>query len=226
MKLVSFFENKFVSSTDDSSDILFRTRGEVDQIFEREVILESAKYGHTGSRFIDAGANVGFFSLYLSRFFKEVLAFEPTKETFLILQENIEYNKCKNVKAIWGALGSVRSFGTLFIMGNSGGTNTLDKSVVDESVDGALSQQEVTIFRGDEFLDEIPCGLLKVDVEGMEMEVLRGFQSTIERDEPIICVEIWENRQAETISKIESEFGYVTTFPFERYPWVAFSFKK
>jgi hypothetical protein len=45
---------------------------------------------------------------------------------------------------------------------------------------------------GDEVLLPTPVGMLKIDVEGMEFDVLKGLHSTIERWRPQIFIEVWE----------------------------------
>ena len=47
---------------------------------------------------LDVGANIGITSIIFSEFFEEVIAFEPSKETFNVLLENLQNNNIKNVK--------------------------------------------------------------------------------------------------------------------------------
>jgi SAM-dependent methyltransferases related to tRNA (uracil-5-)-methyltransferase len=54
--------------------------------FPSESLIELIKLG--GDTFIDIGANVGFFSLYASKRFKNVIAFEPTQASIDLLKNN------------------------------------------------------------------------------------------------------------------------------------------
>lgn len=123
---------------------------------------------------IDCGANVGITSYYFSSRFETVYAIEPAKEHFDVLTHMLSYNKIENVKPFQFALsmkdGKEKFYHysnkTMFsLYGNIMGT-------------GGLAQtgfEEVPLKRLDTFVTEQKIkhiDLLKLDVEGVEFEIL------------------------------------------------------
>lgn len=148
--------------------------------------------------FIQAGdrvADVGAFIGTHSRAFSEavgveglVYAFEPRKEIAEILLENVELSPIKNIKVFQYGLGD--EHGEFEIAeelmnsnNNFGGfsLNTLHKLTEDGTGIHLCSLDELNIERLD---------FIKIDVEGMEIDVLLGGNATISRDRPIIFAEV------------------------------------
>ena len=65
-------------------------------------------------------------------------------------------------------------------------------TIVPEFRDGShyRMRRRVALLRGDEAVGSDPVGILKIDAEGAELDVLRGFGQTIQRDRPIVHCEI------------------------------------
>lgn len=131
---------------------------------------------------VDAGAHIGTFSIALASKARKVFAFEPTKVTFEILQKNIKENNCGNVEAFNCAL-----------------SNKLDRLQVTPGEElGKTSYTKATEDAGEFFegraLDTVvgdeKVRLIKIDVEGMELQVMEGAEKTIKKDRPLIYFEI------------------------------------
>ncbi|HIA06024.1 MAG TPA: FkbM family methyltransferase [Flavobacteriales bacterium] len=144
-----------------------------------------------GDTFIDVGANIGLFSIYLSKNCPgiNICAFEPLESTFTILEQNIEINQCANIKTFPYALGITNDTGKI--------TENLELSRGSASMVGAETSgryeqmvhvQTLNDFVVKEGVDNI--GLLKIDVEGWEQQVLLGAGDLLgKRDAPIWVVE-------------------------------------
>lgn len=147
---------------------------------------------------IDAGANVGMFSLYMKRKYplSTILAFEPAPETFQMLSDNVKLHKLKGVELHECALGPEDTTQTFRFYPTVPGNSTLvpeEKELVSEvfsgiSADfkdsaekmyGNFREIPVRVQRLSHCLSERPnlkkIDLLKVDVEGVELEVLRSL---------------------------------------------------
>lgn len=114
-----------------------------------------------GGLFVDVGANVGTYTLWAAEQGAEVIALEPAADTFGLLLENIALNgyQVTAVRAAAGAhCGSAR-FTTGLDAGNSLAPN------------GPAVTDLVTI---DSLVGDRPVTGMKVDVEGFEIDVLRG----------------------------------------------------
>jgi FkbM family methyltransferase len=140
---------------------------------------------------LDVGANIGAYTVAwasLMRGWGKVIAFEPQERIFYALAGNIALNNCFNARAMWAAISDV--------------AGTIDVPRVDyrhpcDCGGVALSGPRQLRLP---FTDEVPCikiddlglsrvDLLKVDVEGMEPNVLRGAVNTISRCHPIMYIE-------------------------------------
>lgn len=148
---------------------------------------------------IDVGANIGLFSLYMKKKYPSstVLAFEPAPETFGLLTENIKHHDISGVELHQTALGSKETTQMLTFYPNFPGNSTLvpeEKEKVKELAYRLGSGEKVEQMYGDpkeisvpiqrlsHFLQRHPdltsIDLLKVDVEGVEVDVLRGLDDT------------------------------------------------
>lgn len=138
------------------------------------------RYLKTGDLAIDAGANVGVFSIVAATqvgLTGKVYAIEPHPRTFESLQRHIADNKATNVTALQLALGK------------EPGTVTFSDEVLNSDLNHVASAEEST-GRGiivpmqclDGLgIDEKPVNLLKIDVEGYELDVLRGASQLLQR---------------------------------------------
>ena len=148
---------------------------------EMEIIKENVK---SGDSVIDVGANLGFFTLPLSRFVGDkgrVFSFEPEPENFRALEKNILINKLQNVTLENLAISNENGTTKLFISEDHGAHTIFEQTshkVTGKSIDTH------TIRLDDYFLeksiDEI--SFIKIDVEGVEFEVLKGMKNLLEKN--------------------------------------------
>ena len=142
-----------------------------------------------GGAFIDIGANIGLMSLHASRIIGnrgDVLSFEPLSDTYNILLQNIALNKVSNIKAINIAIGSTNGVVEIFSGAKiNRGTSSLIRT------NQTQSSHKVPIITLDTYLDENPIGsitCIKIDVEGWELEVLKGAAKTLSSPNAPICI--------------------------------------
>ncbi len=128
-----------------------------------------------GALVVEVGANIGAHTVELARLAGrdgEVHAFEPQRIVFQALCANLALNQCTNVFARQAAVGE--NAGTITVP-------PLDPAVRNNfggvSLQGVTFGESVPLVTLDS-LDLPACQLLKVDVEGMEVEVLKGSEQT------------------------------------------------
>lgn len=145
--------------------------------------------------FVDVGANIGLFSMIASRLVGDtgtVHAFEPCQSTFRRLQGNAALNRCSNLSCHQLALSNATESIDLFI--SKDGMDAWNSLANGPYAGNDLTKQPVQAIRWDEFAAEHDLigrtSLMKIDVEGWELNVLRGATETLSRsDAPVLQVE-------------------------------------
>lgn len=158
------------------------TYGEYSEI-ELELLL---KLVQPGTSVVVAGANIGSLIVPLAKACAEVIAFEPQRWVYQLLTANVVLNDLLNVRTYWAALGKQR--GTVEIpMFDPDKPNNFG-AVELEAVQG-MGGDVVPVYTLDSFGSLVDCGLLTIDVEGMEEDVLRGAEQLVKRCRPVIFFE-------------------------------------
>jgi FkbM family methyltransferase len=119
-----------------------------------------------GGLFLDIGANVGQYTLPLSRHFRRVIALEPNPVALAVLQRNLERNGIENVTVIPKAIGEGSGRTTIF---EGEYLTTWSQNLFD----GTRVDVE-TVGLDDLLVDAADVDLMKIDVEGAELDAIRG----------------------------------------------------
>ena len=157
---------------------------------ERHMLFSMANRSKT---IFDVGANVGWYAIHfgqlMARNSGHVYCFEPVLDTFDILTENVKMNALANVHSHNVAFGDSRSSEDFFVPEFSGSAAASMRPLF-PAANRKVTCQVVSI---DEFVAEREVekiDFLKCDVEGSELLVMRGGVQTLERDRPVIFVEM------------------------------------
>ena len=142
--------------------------------------------------FIDIGANIGIFSLMASDVAGpngSVVVVEPNPVTFGFLAEIIAHNKTfDNIIMLQLAISD--SLGLLPLQLNGDDSILMERASLIHREAGA---RIVNVFtnRLDNILPaNVKPDIMKIDVEGAELEVLDGSRGTIEAAKPMVCIEV------------------------------------
>ncbi len=140
---------------------------------------------------IDVGANIGNHTLFFSKLFDEVIAFEPLAK-LLPLSDNIKINGVKNVRILSVGLSDRSCTTQIFVSPHVGlGASTLSADLARNNA----MPEVVELIPGDDVLrNETGVALIKIDVEGHEAEALVGLKNTIRTNRPAIVFE-WNNER-------------------------------
>ena len=161
---------------------------------DKHILRALINHVKPGYVFWDVGANIGLYTVLLAKAVGEggtVVAFEPEKNSFKRLIENIKFNKLTNVYSVNIALGKEIKKMKLAVSNHyASGTHSLAEH--DRSHQENYESQSVEVLRGDVFLlqekKEVP-NVIKIDVEGLEEDVLIGLDETLKnyRCSLVVC---------------------------------------
>ncbi len=181
--------------------------GNFDQLYTLNPFVEFQLHryllSHESDCFVDVGAFVGSHSIsYACKFNKSmVISIEPAKANFRLLERNIALNSLKNVSAMNVAAAKRREHQFF-------GQDISSKHINDVNEDGEAS---VALPIDEVILNVLPnCEniLIKVDVEGSEIDVVEGLMGTFARvPEVALVVEILNQENFDLVSQIVSESG-------------------
>ena len=142
----------------------------------------------------DVGANVGWYAVQLARTTEadsRVFCFEPVQATYDRLAENVTLNGLDGKVRLFNfGLSDVAGPAEFFLPAFSGSVAASARNLHPEENATRLS---VRLEVADDFVEREQVGridLIKCDVEGAELSVLRGARRIIERDKPIIFLEM------------------------------------
>ena len=208
---VNIFDVSFYISIDDfySKTWVF-IRCDQDIIHEEKATKLMGEKLKNSKCFVDVGAHLGYFTLFASKIISKgkIFSFELDKINYNLLKKNIQLNNCKNVEifnyAISDKPGEIKYFRSsdqpmpnLDILGIP----------ADDSESKIISVNSITLDDFFKYQVEKP-DIVKIDVEGAEMIVLKGMKKIIKDYKPMLFIEIHPN----VLPKFESSVKDVFTF--------------
>ena len=132
---------------------------------------------------IDVGANLGLFTFYLQKYSKYVYAFEPNPYPL----RNLKNLVSENTEVIPIAIGNKNGYLDLFIPKNKKGWSSNGASLKETELNFGIKHSVVS--RTLDSLEIENVGLIKIDVEGFEKQVLEGASRTITDFKPNLIIE-------------------------------------
>lgn len=182
---------------------------------ELSAVIEAIRPGTT---FIDVGANVGYFSLAAAYACPDadVHAVEPIPDNADRLEAHLTGSDVTNVTVHRTAAGT----GTddLWLDATSDGAFAHQ---VTADHQGAIPAKQTTLDLLWTSLGKPEVSAIKVDVEGAELEVLRGSSELLRRDKPVLLIEVVDQDVLRDLNVILGPLGYLPLqekgfFPYNR----------
>ncbi len=184
-------------------------RGNAETLIQK-VLAERLKPGDV---FFDLGANIGLFTLLAARIVGtsgEVFSFEPDSQNAARLRRNIDRNQFSNITVveagIWSSTGKLSFVAAEATSPDRGvGTFMLSSENAEVNRSGTLTQCVAL----DDFAKTAPAPTaIKCDVEGAELEFLRGAQATLQKFRPWIICEMHSTANDRAARELLSAWGY------------------
>ena len=171
------------------------------QFYEADVLDKIALFDFAETTAIDAGANIGNHTVFFAKVLGlQTLAVEPDPDAFAILGRNLQINAIEDrTEAVPAALWSCRTRGKLThaTADNHGQVRFV------EAPDGDIATTTIDILAQGKAV-----ALVKIDVEGAELEVLKGGLDTIVRCRPLLVVECIGLGDRQAVDALLTPLGY------------------
>ncbi len=154
--------------------------------FEVQELRTLTRVVGTGRTIVEVGANIGNHLVFYAQHMlaKKIFPFEPNPDAVSLLSRNIKANKLESVVDDRGVgIGLGAEYGKFSVV--LPGENNLGAAQL------ASGSGELEVFPLDEKLGDEKVDFMKIDVEGMEFEVLAGAVNTIRRNRPILMIEVF-----------------------------------
>lgn len=148
-------------------------------LFESGLIEWCKQFCNPNSVFLDIGAHTGTYAISLAPFAKKVYAFEPQKMTYYALCGGVALSNMNNIDCINYGLGSDDQVGTqtLNLVSADGGGSTLQ-----EVQCAVIGKERVEVRRLDDMQIQGPISFIKMDIEGNELNAIKGGVETLRRN--------------------------------------------
>ena len=210
-------------------DVYYKNRGSIEESillkgeYEEELLRIADTLVPAETTIIDIGANIGFLSLYWAKKFNncQVFSYEPTAYAFECLKKSKRLNRLNNLNIFKLAAGDDNCQGEVY----SPTEKTYNKGLgsinfnTDIEGDQTYVKEKIDIVSLDEHIGmEKNVSLIKIDVQGTEINVLKGALKLIEKDKPLIIIEVQDDyyeRPLENRQSIKALFA-IDSYDFYR----------
>jgi FkbM family methyltransferase len=188
------------------------------RFYELDIQFVLSQVLQPGDRFVDIGANIGQLTLHGAALVTDsgcVDSFEPNPICGKRLRENLDLNGIKHVNFYGIGLSDQPGDLVLHVDAGISGLGTFAE-LQDDQTNSSINSFEVPVLTGDEVImqNSTPVKLVKIDVEGFELRVLKGLKQSLSTWHPIVVMEFdkrWLERAGTSRSEVlqfMSSLGY------------------
>lgn len=174
---------------------------------ERGLVSFLREHTAPGAIAVDAGAFCGYYTLLMAVRAGpggHVFAFEPLPEHADLVAANVALNFLGNVTVERAALGSEVATGTLTVAGPSSSLLPTEGAATREV--GVVPLDSYVEARGLDRLD-----VVKLDVEGAEVEALEGMRAVMRALSPVVAVEVNTDAVQQEVERLLADTGYTVS---------------
>jgi FkbM family methyltransferase len=170
------------------------------------------KYIKPTDTIIDIGGNIGVRAMHFARLVPQgkVVTFEPDPDNFARLQRHLTINGLENVVARPYGIGPEEATHRLYqVVESNSGMNRIITQGEDLSRFPYKEVRVLPLSKGLEGSSVTKVDVIKIDVEGFEMEVLKGCAEILQRDRPVLFVELDDANLRENGTDARGLIAYV-----------------
>jgi FkbM family methyltransferase len=166
------------------------------ELAESFALIHALRPGHT---FVDVGANLGYYSVLASHILQGrgmVCAVEPEPRNYLVLSANLLLTKLLFQQAapaivIPQALSDHSGNARLFLFDQNSGAHSLvaKQGAIDSVIVPCASLDALRFSTDSEPVIKRPIDVIKADIQGSELAMLKGAEKTLGQDRPLLVLE-------------------------------------
>jgi FkbM family methyltransferase len=159
--------------------------------YEKELGDLLKKIVKPGDVFLDLGANIGYFSLLAANNLPsvKVISFEPVAGLFQNMNDNISLNRIRNITTVNAAVGEMSGEKELFVSAQ----DNLGMSSFHQPENYSGKKERVKVETIDDWFKTSGLSkidIIKLDIEGSELAALKGMKEVLQKQKPVLIVEI------------------------------------
>lgn len=178
--------------------------------YEFKQLKKISEYLPQNGIIIDAGANIGNHTLFFAKILqaKKIYSFEPIPLTFNILENNIKINNITDKVNLFNfGLGEIETFASV----KSASPSNIGATYLETQINDRHNSIKIKTL---DSLNLEHVDLIKVDVEGMELSLLKGAVQLIKKCHPLIYIEC--HNGYEIIQNELNSYGYSLEHTFSK----------
>ncbi|MDT2019456.1 FkbM family methyltransferase [Methylocella sp. CPCC 101449] len=202
---VHYAGQPFVFRHADGNDHIFQILKNTGEFYEQEFLSAVRKFLREGDNVVDVGANIGTHTVFFAGVCKcNVFSFEPNPVAAHLLEQNIKANHLtRRVRIRRVAVGAANGYGKLA----ANADHNLGATKIVKDIEG--NEKSLRIAKLSDLISDAKIRLIKIDVEGMDLDVLLGAENLIARDKPIITTEAATRSDFSRIFEVLERHGYL-----------------
>ncbi len=199
----------------DDKDHISRVARTSNTFYEIDLLDYIRSLGIRAKVAIDVGANIGNHSVYFGNFIADhVICVEANDELLPILESNCSQNQV-NYEIIGKGLGEASGTASItFPIENNVGAAKLEKG-----------NGDIIITTLDDVAPATGVDLVKIDVEGMELDVLLGARRLLSTQHPHLVIEAATEDSLRDIKKLLSTYNYIKLSKWNATPTYHFAYR-
>ena len=186
--------------------------------YEKENILFWEKLINPDSVVIDIGANIGYYTLIAAKKASEghVHSFEPVTFNYDALQKNIKLNNLKNITANNAGISTKEGLDMYYISSKENiGMSGLKPA---ENFSGKMEEKTTLTLDNYVAINNLTkIDFIKIDIEGNELNALRGMQNVLQKNHPVLFIELLNEHLTKFDTTVKDVYGYLSLFNYKGY---------
>jgi FkbM family methyltransferase len=176
-----------------------------------------------GDNFVDVGAHIGRYSIVAAKRIGnlgQIIAIEAHPETFELLKKNVALNGLRNVTAINTVVSSQKGKAKLYLDGHDSGFTVYSTIMINRTKTEEFLEVEANTL--DNILNENNIqrvNWIKIDVEGAELEVLKGAVDTLSSNKDLtLLIEVHGEANYVPILEVFRQYKFQIHYEVKYYP--------